>query len=206
MHLPQPCVAVLLAPSTAIGTPESLNANAILNWSPFPTVCAEWSWSDPDLALCACWGGEVRITEAERSDRIPAGRRGCGTGIAARSARTGQRCAVLPVCGACQRICGWPVRPNAPQRSTATLYTAVSCSPPNRAICLIKVAPTRADASAPAAGRCVGDARLARARHRRAGPVDQPGSSGLLSDAAKVIFLAAQSSNSRSAPLDPFSA
>ena len=46
-----------------------------------PSACAEWSWSDPDLTLGAPrGGGEVGITEAERSDRVRPGRRGAGSG------------------------------------------------------------------------------------------------------------------------------
>jgi hypothetical protein len=41
-----------------------------------PSVCAEWSCSDPDLTLGAPrGGGEVGITEAQRSDPVRAGKR-----------------------------------------------------------------------------------------------------------------------------------
>src|SRR6266581_609070 len=45
-----------------------------LNWLPLLFVCAECKWRDPDLALGSPrGGGEVRILETERSDRVPAG-------------------------------------------------------------------------------------------------------------------------------------
>ena len=70
----------------------------ILNWPTLLHLCAEWRWRDPDLVLGSPrGGGEVRITETERSERVSAGRRGDRAGIAAPSARTGGR----RVCGRC---------------------------------------------------------------------------------------------------------
>jgi hypothetical protein len=72
-----------------------------LNGSLLP-VCAEWSWSDPDLTLGAPrGGGEVGITEAERSDRISPGGMGYRVGIAARSVRMGGRWVVQLIRGYC---------------------------------------------------------------------------------------------------------
>src|SRR6266536_3180167 len=68
-----------------------------------PSVCAEWSCSDPDLTLGAPrGGGEVGITEAERSDPVLPGRRGYRAGIAVHSARMRLHGTVEPVCGVCR--------------------------------------------------------------------------------------------------------
>ena len=88
-----------------------------------------------------------------------------------------------------------PTRRNGVLRRAIRL---VSCSQAESChICLIKVAPPRAAASVPAAGLCVRDARPARARHRRAGPADQPGSSVMLSGTARAVFLGDPVSSSR---------
>ena len=64
-----------------------------------PACCAECSWSDPDLTLGSPrGGGEVRITETERSERVSAGRRGCRATSGAYSARICGRAAVRGVC------------------------------------------------------------------------------------------------------------
>jgi len=49
-------------------------------------------------------GGEVRITETERSDPIPAGQRGCRSEIVVRSFCACGRSALLSIFGVCRAL------------------------------------------------------------------------------------------------------
>lgn len=51
------------------------------------------------LTLASRSGGEVRITEAQRSDPVLTGQAGCKAGIAACNARIGERLALCKFCG-----------------------------------------------------------------------------------------------------------
>jgi len=56
LHLPRSSALVLLAPSSAMSTARTFIAFSFLFFylSPPPSVCAEWSRRDPDLALLSC--------------------------------------------------------------------------------------------------------------------------------------------------------
>lgn len=54
------------------------------------------------LTSAARSGGEVRITEAERTGRIRPGRRGAGAGTVAHDACASGCCTTRGVCGNCQ--------------------------------------------------------------------------------------------------------
>ena len=104
VHLPPSCVAVLLAPSTAIGT-NSLSQYDFGLVSLLQVVRSGvgvilTSPSGPPRG-----GGEVRITETERSERISAGRRGDRAGIAAHSARIIRSAIVRRMCRDCCWCC-----------------------------------------------------------------------------------------------------
>ena len=63
-----------------------------------PSVCAEWSWSDPDLTLGAPrGGGEVGITEAQRSDPSSLAGRGARPNRRAQRRLSGQG-TMRPMC------------------------------------------------------------------------------------------------------------
>jgi len=113
------------------------------------------------------------------------------------------RCAVLPVCGGMPAHLRMARRgPTRRKGDIATRYTACLLlafrSMPYVSSRWRSRAAPRAH---PPPGSALWTPRPARARHHRAGPADQLGSSVMLSDAAEVIFLAAQLSSSRSARL-----